>query len=455
VADALHALTVIDAGRRLRSGALTAEALADACLARIDELNARHRAFITVTADEARRAARDADRELAAGRDRGPLHGIPVSLKDLIDQAGAPTTAGSHVRPAIPAAGDAVVTARLRAGGAVLVGKTNLHEFAFGTTSEDTAFGAVRHPLDPERSAGGSSGGSAVAVATGMSILSIGTDTGGSVRIPSAACGLVGLKGAYGEVPCDGVVPLSETLDHVGPLARTVADAAAAYYVLSRRTARPPRPVAAGSLRLGRLSGYFEEVLAPGVRQAYARALDALAHAGATIEPVTIPHAHEIPAIYLHLMAPEAAAYHARTLESCPERYTPAVRTRLEACRYMLAEDHVRARQGQRVLRAEVDAALASRDALVLPGLPIEAPPLGSDQLEIDGRRETVRSLTLRLTQPFNVSGHPAIVLPAGESDRLPVSLQLVGHHGATALLLDVAATAEHVLAGRGADTAR
>lgn len=452
VTEPLHALTAIEAGRRLRAGALTSDALTRACLDRIQALDGVHRAFITITADEALRGAREADRELAAGRDRGPLHGIPVSLKDLIDQAGAPTTAGSHVRPMTPAEHDAVVTARLRAAGAVLIGKTNLHEFAFGTTSEDTAFGAVRHPLDPERSAGGSSGGSAAAVALGMSPISIGTDTGGSVRIPASICGLVGLKAAYGEIPCDGVVPLSETLDHVGPLARTVADAAAAYCILSRRTARPPVAPPPGSLRLGRLPEYFEEVLSSGVRAAYTRALDTLAQAGVRIEQVALPHAAEIPAIYLHLMAPEAAAYHARTLESCPERYTPAVRARLEVCRYMLAEDHVRARQGQRMLRAGVDAALASLDALILPGQPIEAFPLGSDVVDVDGTRDAVRSLTLRLTQPFNITGHPAIVLPAGDSEGLPVSLQLVGHHGATPLLLDVAAAVEAIVAGMNRD---
>ncbi len=446
--DASHLLTVVEAGHRLRSRTLTSEALTAACLARIDALNDTLRAFITVTAAAALRDARAADRELAAGRDRGPLHGIPVSVKDLIDLAGTPTTGGSRVRPMTPVATDAVVSSRLRAAGAVFVGKTNLHEFAFGTTSEDSAFGAVRHPMDTSRVAGGSSGGSAVAVATGMSLVALGTDTGGSVRIPSAACGLVGLKGALGEVPCDGVVPLSETLDHVGPLARTVADAAATYYVLTRGAARAPVPTPPTRLKLGRLVGYFEDVLTPAVREAYARTLERLRAAGVAISDVSLPHAADIGPIYLHIAVPEAAAYHAQTLETCPERYTPAVRVRLEAGRYMLAEDYLRAREGQRVLRHEVDVALTSIDALILPGLPIEPQPIGTETLEIGGRRETIRNLMLRLTQLFNITGHPAVVLPAGMAADLPASIQLVGHHAATPALLDVAAGVEGELFG-------
>lgn len=445
--EPLHELTVLEAGRLLRSGRVTSEALTDACLARITELNDAHRAFITVTADSARATAVDADRELRAGHDRGPLHGIPISIKDLIHQAGVPTTAGSHVRPNTPVREDAVVTSRLRAAGAVLVGKTNLHEFAFGTTSEDSAFGAVRHPQDRSRVAGGSSGGSAVAVATGMSLLSIGTDTGGSVRIPSAACGLVGLKAGFGEVPCDGVVPLSDSLDHVGPLARTVADAAVAYSVLARSAPRTLTLPPLHRVRLGRLGGWFEARLEPGVRDAFTQALEALRAAGVQIQDVQLPHADQIAAIYLNIVLPEAAAYHARTLDAHPERYTPNVRVRLEAGRYVLAEDYLRALEGRRQLRTEVDAALAHVDALALPGLPLEAPQLGAELVEMDGQREPVRGAMLRLTQTFNLTGHPAIVLPCGVGDAgLPVSLQLVGQHAGTPALLDLAASVEQRL---------
>ena len=443
------ALDLVTAGHRLRSGTLTSAALTEACLARIDARNEELRAFITVTADLARAAARDADRELKSGVDRGPLHGIPISLKDLIDQAGVATTAGSNVRTLDPVPFDAIVTSRLKAAGAVLVGKTNLHEFAFGTTSEQTAFGAVRNPIDPSRSAGGSSGGSAVAVATGMSIASIGTDTGGSIRIPAAACGVVGLKPATGEVPCDGVVPLSRTLDHVGPLTRSVADASAVYHVLARTTPRRPVPRASRGLRLARLDGYMEARLEPAVREAYEAAIERLARDGVILVSRSLPHADDIAATYLDIVLPEAAAYHAATLERCPERYQPQTRERLERGRHVLAEAYLAALARRHELRAEVDAALADVDAIVVPGLAIEPPKQGAETITIDGVEEPVRALMLRLTQGFNLTGHPAIALPCGlTSSNLPASLQLVGQHAGTTALLDVAATVEDTLRG-------
>ncbi|MGE0447275.1 MAG: amidase, partial [Vicinamibacterales bacterium] len=201
------AATIAQLAPRIRAGEVSSEALTRACLERIEAGNAALNAFITVTADLAIAQAREADREIAAGTYRGLLHGVPLSLKDLIDVEGLPTTAASHVRDGHVARADAVAVQRLRAAGAVIVGKTNLHEFAFGTTNEESAYGSARHPLDPSRSPGGSSGGSAVTVATGMALASIGTDTGGSIRIPSAACGLVGLKPSLGEVETTGVVP--------------------------------------------------------------------------------------------------------------------------------------------------------------------------------------------------------------------------------------------------------
>jgi aspartyl-tRNA(Asn)/glutamyl-tRNA(Gln) amidotransferase subunit A len=434
-------LDIVEAGHRLRARQLTSEALIEACLAHIAQCNDQLRAFVTVTGEPARADARQADRELAAGRDRGPLHGIPIALKDLINQAGVATSAGSNVSPTAPAASDAVVTARLRAAGAVLVGKTNLHEFAFGTTSEDSAFGAVRNPIDPTRSAGGSSGGSAAALASGMALGAIGTDTGGSIRIPAAACGLVGLKPGFGEVPTDGVVPLSTTLDHIGPIARTVADAAAMHSVLARVAPRMLQPPAFDRLRLGRLSGYFEELLDPDVRARHDAALARLSGAGVAVAEVSVPHAPDLAAVYLHIVLPEAAAYHAAALEHCPERYTPNVRLRLEMGRYVLAEDYLRALAARDVIRREVDTALDGVDALVLPTLPIPAPTLGLETIEFGSRREAVRAVMLRLTQPFNLSGHPAVALPCGTTPHgLPTSLQLVGRHARTWALLDLAA---------------
>jgi aspartyl-tRNA(Asn)/glutamyl-tRNA(Gln) amidotransferase subunit A len=228
----MTAATIGALSPRLASGELTSERLTEDALATIATLQPQLNAFITVTADEALAGARAADKDIAGGRYRGPLHGIPISLKDLVDMAGVPTTAASRLREGRVAVRDAPVVSHLRAAGAVFVGKTNLHEFAFGTTNEDSGWGAARHPRDPSRSPGGSSGGSAISVATGMAIASVGTDTGGSVRIPAAACGVVGLKPGWGEIAADGVVPLSRQLDHVGPLARSVDDAALMYRVM-------------------------------------------------------------------------------------------------------------------------------------------------------------------------------------------------------------------------------
>src|SRR5712691_6725779 len=202
-------MTIDEFGRKLRAREFSAADVTDACLQQIDEDNPRLNAFILVMADEARRQARQADRELADGEDRGPLHGVPVSVKDLFDVQGTPTTAASRVRDGHVAASDAAAITRLRRAGAVIIGKTNLHEFAFGTTNEESAFGPARNPHDSTRSPGGSSGGSAVSLVTGMALATLGTDTGGSIRIPAAVCGVVGLKPTYGELPVDGVVPLS------------------------------------------------------------------------------------------------------------------------------------------------------------------------------------------------------------------------------------------------------
>ena len=250
--------TNIDLGRLIRARTLSAEEATERCLARIAERDKAINAYITVMADEARVQAREADREIAAGRDRGPMHGVPISLKDLIDVRGTPTTAASRVRAGHVASSDALITTRLREAGAVFVGKTNLHEFAFGTTNEDSAYGPVHHPLDPTRSPGGSSGGSAASVLDGMAYASIGTDTGGSIRIPSSLCGLVGLKPHLGEIPLDGVVPLSTLLDHVGPICRSVEDAAIVYHALSG-VANPPsiRRRDIRGLRLGVPRPYF------------------------------------------------------------------------------------------------------------------------------------------------------------------------------------------------------
>ena len=430
----------------------TSVALTERCLERIASLNSRLNAFITVTGERALAAALAAAQARGAGHATSALHGIPLSLKDLIDEAGVVTTAGSRVRTGAVAAADATITTRLRDAGAVLVGKTNLHEFAFGTTNEDSAFGAARHPIDDTRMTGGSSGGSASAVVTGMSMASIGSDTGGSIRIPAAACGVVGLKPGWGEIPDDGVVPLSRQLDHLGPIARTVTDAWLVYETLAGRAPAAnavleARPLA--GTRLGLLRGYFAERLDTEVEAVFNAAVETLRRAGATLEPVEIPHAQDISAVYLHLVLADAAAFHAETLDRQPDDYTPNVRVRLEMGRYVLAEDYVRALRGRDVIASEIDAALAGRDALLCPTMPVPAPLLGTTMVAVGNAIDPVRSAMLRLTQPFNLGRQPALTVPCGRAvtSGMPVGLQLVGAGGHTSDLLAIGLSLERALA--------
>ena len=445
-------MTITELAPKIAAGKVTSEKVTENCLATIADLNPRLNAFITVTADEALARARAADKEIAGGRYIGPLHGIPLSLKDLIDCEGTPTTAGSLVRKDAMATADAPVTARLREAGAVFVGKTNLHEFAFGTTNEDSGFGPARNPHDPLRSPGGSSGGSAIAVATGMSLGTVGTDTGGSIRIPAAACGIVGLKPEWGQISATGVVPLSRQLDHVGPLASSVADAWMLYNAMREPSARVrtlPETASIKGLRFGMPVGYLFDRLDADVEQTIHKTIDLLRRQGATVTEVALPHAGDIATVYLHLVLGDAAEYHARTLESQPQDYTPNVRLRLEMARYVLAEDYIRALRGKAIIAAEVDRALQGVDTLICPALAIPAPPIGAATMPVKGGNEAVRTLMLRCTQPFNVSGHPAISLPCGKTPaRLPIGVQLVGHKGRTAALVQAALAVEKILDG-------
>jgi aspartyl-tRNA(Asn)/glutamyl-tRNA(Gln) amidotransferase subunit A len=447
-----EARTIHSLARALQAREVTSEAVTETCLERIAAGNAELNAFITVLADDALAQAREADREMKAGRRRGLLHGVPLSLKDLLDLRGTATTAASRVRKGHRADADAPAVARLREAGAVFIGKCNLHEFAFGTTNEDSAFGPAHHPLDPSRSPGGSSGGSAASVAAGMAFASIGTDTGGSIRIPSAACGLVGLKPSLGDVPTEGVVPLSRTMDHVGPLCRSVEDAAVLYDVLRGAGQAAPTPASdARGVRLGVPRGYFFAMLDPQVASSFDLACDRLRHAGVILDEVEIPHAGDIAPVYLHIVLAEAASYHAKTLENRADDYTPPVRVRLEMGRYILAEDYVRALRGREMLRHEVNAALKGRQGLVLPSLAVPATKIGAATVRVGGSDEPVRNITLRLTQLFNVTGHPAITVPCGATTQgLPIGAQLVGHLEHTPELLRLALATEPHLRGNG-----
>jgi aspartyl-tRNA(Asn)/glutamyl-tRNA(Gln) amidotransferase subunit A len=436
---------IVDVAPLVKSGILSPVELVQSCLAQIDarpEINA----FITRFDERALNDARQREREIQSGYYRGPLHGIPISVKDLIDVAGTCTTSASRI-PAAEATADAPSVVRLRDAGAVLVGKTNLHEFAFGTTSDESAFGPVRNPHDLTRSAGGSSGGAAAALAAGMCFGALGTDTGGSIRIPSAACGTVGLKATIGELSCEGVTPLSTTLDHLGPMTRSVADAWLLYDVLSNHTHRATVR-SAGRYTIGVPGPYFCDRIEAGVQQALDRARRSIQSAGHVVRDVEVAHASWTPDVYLHIVLPEAAQFHAPFLEQFASLYSPNVRLRLEMGRYLLAEDYVRAMRLRVTLTAAVDAALDGCDALLLPALAIPAPPLGASTVDVNGATEPVRAAMLRLTQLFNITGHPSIALPAAHDvDRLPRGLQIVGRRHETTRLLEVAGAIEHHLA--------
>jgi aspartyl-tRNA(Asn)/glutamyl-tRNA(Gln) amidotransferase subunit A len=358
-----------------------------------------------------------------------------------------PTTSGSAL-PAPIADTDAPGVARLREAGAVIIGKTNLHEFAFGTTSDETAFGPVRNPRDPSRNAGGSSGGSGAALAAGMCLGAIGTDTGGSIRIPAAACGIVGLKPTIGELSCDGVVPLSTTLDHIGPMALTVSDVGMLFQAMKGTTVRGVAS-AGGTLTFGLLGGYFTQPLDPDVRVMMDRVQRALASRGHAIVNVDLPHADWTPDVYLHIVLPEASWYHTPLLERHASSYSPGVRLRLEMGGYVLAEDYIRAMKLKEALTLRVDRALEGCDALLLPALATAAPALGATTIDINGRSEPVRASMLRLTQLFNLTGHPVVAVPAGTgNDGMPRGLQIVGMRNATERLLAVAAAAASQISG-------
>lgn len=413
-------------------------------LEKISALNPTLNAFISVFEAEAMEQARALDEELRQGRSRGPLHGRTISIKDLIDVKGAPTTAASRVRAGHIATSDATVVARLRDAGAIIIGKTNLHEFALGTTSDESAFGPVRNPHDTNRSPGGSSGGSGAAVAAGMGWASMGTDTGGSIRIPASACGVVGLKPGFGEITTVGVVPLSVSLDHVGPLAANVGDAWAIYDALTGSTHVPSSAGSMAGLRLGKLGGYFLETLDDDVRARFDEALSRLTNAGAAIVDVDLGRLPDIPTTYINVALPEAFAYHAETLKRVPEKFGRNVRTRLEMGEQISRDAYFKGQHDRGQMRSAVDRALSRCDALVLPTTPIPPQPVGATTAVVGSSEQPLRPLTLRLTQLFNLTGHPAISIPCGETrDGLPCGLQLVGRHKYTSALLQVALSCE------------
>jgi aspartyl-tRNA(Asn)/glutamyl-tRNA(Gln) amidotransferase subunit A len=442
MADLIYA-SAADLARLISGKEVSPVEVVRAHLERITSLDGPLKAFITVTADAALAAAREAEAAVVAGRRLGPLHGVPLGLKDLYDTAGVRTTGGSKIlRERVPAA-DATVVRRLREAGMIVLGKLNMVEFAFGPEGRNPHYGHARNPWDASthRMAGGSSSGSGVAVAAGLAPVALGSDTGGSIRIPCSLCGLTGIKPTYGRVSRAGVLPLSWSMDHVGPMTRNAADAALVLGAMAGYDAADPTssvlPVpdygAALSgdvrgLRVGLLRTFFVESATPEVRAAVETAARTLEKAGAVVDDVALPRVRHAAAGALAVVATEAMAYHAAWLRTRKADYDPDVSTRLMAGAFVTGVHYVRGQQARALLRREVDEALTRHDVLLAPATPITAPGIDERETTLGDGASDIRSALIRLTRPFNFSGHPACSLPCGFSTGgLPIGMQIVG----------------------------
>lgn len=432
----LTAFSLFGASELVRKKSVSPVELTRACLERIEQLNPGLNAFITITADAALEQAHCAEAEIQNGDWKGPLHGIPVALKDLVDTAGTPTTAASNVfRERIPRQ-DAEIVRRLKAAGAVLLGKLNLHEFAYGGSGVIGSFPAARNPRKPELITGGSSSGSAGAVAAELCYAAVGTDTAGSIRLPAACCGIVGLKPTYGRVSARGVIPLSWSYDHVGPMARNVRDAAlllqalAGYDPADLASQDVPVPDYSpawvkkdvSKLRLGVPRDFFYTDLDPGVAGCVETAIARLATLTAGIQEISLPVDADRTVAKC-----ESWAYHAKYVASCPELYQPETLRRIRTGEEVSAADYIAKRQELELLRRGVTSIFAEVDLIVTPTIPIPAPSFAELAAHPNKLRPT-ELILLRNTRPFNVLGLPAISVPCGTtSDGRCAGLQIAG----------------------------
>lgn len=447
-------MTILEAARRLRAREVSAVELLDQCLGRIAELNPSLCAFITVTEESARESARQADRELAGGLDRGPLHGIPIALKDIFLTRGVRTTAGSRLLADYLPDHDAAAVERLVQAGAVLVGKTNMHELAYGITSANPHFGVVRNPRDPARIPGGSSGGSAVAVAAGMALGALGSDTGGSIRIPAAFCGVVGLKPTYGRVSRYGMLPLSFSMDHAGPITSSVRDAGLMMNAIadpssSGAPAEDYLPAGEGSLegiRIGLPENFYFERVTPEARAAVERAAELAARQGARVVPVRVPDMDAVNTIGRLLLLAEAAAAltpHLADRASLGDD----VQALLDQGRLIPATDYVNAQRLRRLEQEKFRALWRQVDILFTPTVPMGAPKIGETTVEIEGCQEDVRLASTRLVRGMDVLGLPALSLPCGlDANGMPLGLQVMAPELQERPLLRVAGNIEGAL---------
>ncbi len=429
--DALCDAPLTEVARSLRRRAVSPVELVDAYLERIDQAQ-RLRAFITVTRDAARRQARAAERQLRRG-EAGPLLGVPMAIKDLFATRGVRTTAGSRILTHWVPRQDATAVARLRQAGAVMLGKLNLHEFAYGVSTSNPFFGIARNPWDPTRIPGGSSGGSAIAVVAGLCAGSLGTDTGGSIRIPAALCGCVGLKPSYGSVPVTGVMALGPSLDHVGPITRSVADARLLFEVIA---AHRVRHASAKGLVIGVPDGFFTRHVEPGVARRVAAAVAGLRTDGARVRRVRLPAMAWSVAVQLVTLRAEAAAVHARWFPRRSRDYGIETRTRLQLGSLVSGADYLLAQRLRQRLGDELRTAFAEVDVLAVPAVPLVAPRIGQPHVRWRHDQEPVDAALVRFTSPFNLTGAPALSVPCGRAHGLPVGIQLIGRWSDEATVL-------------------
>jgi aspartyl-tRNA(Asn)/glutamyl-tRNA(Gln) amidotransferase subunit A len=435
-ADQFVQLSIAEAARCFQAGELSPVQLTRACLERIEALEPKLNAFVTLLAEPAMAEAAEAERRLGRGKRLGPLDGIPFAIKDLYETKGIRTSAGSKILADYVPSEDATCIRRLREQGVVLLGKLNMHEWAFGVTTVVSHFGPAHNPWALDRITGGSSGGSGAALAASLCLGSLGSDTGGSIRIPASLCGIVGLKPTFGRVSKHGVVPLSGSLDHAGPMARTVEDAALVLQAIAGPDPHDPTtedvPVPdylaalSGEVRGLRVGVPDKDVLSGvsgDVEASFRAALNTLEGLGVSLVGVEIPTLQQADAIWLAVAGPEAAAFHRRNMEERPEDFSEQVRLRLQLGLQLRAVDYLQGLESQQRLRAEVKEQYAKIDVLVTPTTGSTASRI-EDELSASGREVHLHHLTC----PFNLTGQPAISLPCGfDSEGLPAGLQIVG----------------------------
>ena len=445
-------MTIQEASQRIQSGDLSPVELTQQTLDRIAKLQPVLNAYITVTADHALEQARQAEAEIRSGNYRGPLHGIPYAAKDLFYTKGIRTTVGTKFLADFVPDFDATIIEKLNAAGAVLVGKAGLHECAYGITSNNPHYGPIRNPWDTDRIPGGSSGGSTSALASGQCLFSLGSDTGGSIRIPASLCGLAGLKATFGRVSRHGVYPLGHTLDHAGPFGLTVRDTAWVYQAIAGFDSRDPSsagrpdrtPVLSPEARLdGRKIGvpnnnYFEHLDAD-VEAAVRKALQVLEELGANLVEIGVPDIEEFNSIGRLILLAEASSVYHRRLRERREDFGDDVRALLDQGRLVLATDYLDAQRRRRAFNDAFNELLREVDVIATPTIPITAAKIGENTMRVAGRDENVRLATTRLVRALNMTGLPLLSVPCGiSSEGLPIGLQLIGGLFDEATLLEV-----------------